>query len=331
VGVRMLTIARKTVRPALRLFLAISFVLTTLALPATVQAQEREKPRNLLQFLFGGDKSDTRKARPGANSKARSKSVRTKARVAEPEVAEVAKAENAKVVLVVGDFMASGLSEGLVEVYAENPAVRVVERSNGSSGFVRPDFHDWPAEAATLIDELKPAAVVIMLGANDRQQMKIGETREQPMSEPWVKEYTARATAFGEVVRGKNVPLIWVGAPSFKLKKMTSDMLVLNDLYRAAAVTVRAEFVDIWDGFVDENGCAAATASISPAPASARSPSTSRSRWRRSWATPPPAARAPRLSSSAPVSRPSTRSPSTAQCRSPSWIRNSTAAASFLA
>ncbi|MGE0500458.1 MAG: DUF459 domain-containing protein [Rhizobiaceae bacterium] len=250
----MTMIAGMAGRAVLQVLVAVSFAVAMLALPPVVHAQERDKPRNLFQFIFGGGKSETRKAAPRANSKVRSKSVRTKARTAEQEVAEVEKVENAKVVLVVGDFMASGLAEGLVEVFAQNPAVQVVARTNGSSGFVRPDFHDWPAEAEALIDELKPAAVIVMIGANDRQQMRIGEVREQSMSEAWLKEYAIRSVAFGEVVRGRNVPLLWVGAPSFKLKRMTSDMLVLNDVYRAAAESVRGEFIDIWDGFVDENG-----------------------------------------------------------------------------
>lgn len=240
-------------RLAALLLAAFAFVATGLLAPVGASAQEREKPRNLFQFLFGGDRSDNRKAAPGANSKARSKGVR-KAKPAEPEVVAIEKSPTAKVVLVVGDFMAAGLAEGLVEVYAQNPEVRVVERSNGSSGFVRPDFHDWPTEVQALIETEKPAAVIVMLGSNDRQQMTIGETREQPMTDPWIKEYTVRSEAFGNTVRTGRVPLLWVGMPAFKSKKMTSDMLALNDVYRAAAQATGGEFVDIWDGFVDEAG-----------------------------------------------------------------------------
>ena len=62
-----------------------------------------------------------------------------------PRAAEVAKADDASRVLVVGDFMASALSKGLVEAYAEKSAVLVVDASNGSSGLVRDDYYDWTA------------------------------------------------------------------------------------------------------------------------------------------------------------------------------------------
>ncbi len=71
--------------------------------------------------------------------KARSKPV---ARKAEPEVPVVEKAPDARTVLVIGDFMASGLAEGLETVFAENPAIRIADRAKGSSGLVRDDFYD---------------------------------------------------------------------------------------------------------------------------------------------------------------------------------------------
>ena len=61
-------------------------------------------------------------------------------------------APDARTVLVVGDFMASGLAEGLTRAFAQNPDIRIVDRTNGSSGFVRDDFYDWPDRIKTLIE-----------------------------------------------------------------------------------------------------------------------------------------------------------------------------------
>ena len=40
---------------------------------------------------------------------------------------------------------------------------------------------------------------------------------------------------------------------------MTDDMLAFNDVYHAAAQDTGGEFVDIWEGFVDENGAFVST------------------------------------------------------------------------
>jgi hypothetical protein len=181
------------------------------------------------------------------------------ARVTEPEVPVVEKQADAKIVLVVGDFLAGGLAEGLAEAYAENPRVKIVDRSNGSSGFVRDDFFDWPGEITGIVEAEKPSAIVVMLGSNDRQQMKVGGEREEIRSEAWTKEYELRAEKFGKAIADGKVPFIWVGMPAFKSSKLTSDMLAFNDIYRTAAEGATAEFIDIWDGFVDENGAFVAT------------------------------------------------------------------------
>ena len=173
---------------------------------------------------------------------------------AEPQTPIAEKVPDARTVLVVGDFMASGLAEGLDTAFAENPGIRIVVRSNGSSGFVRDDFYNWPEQIKTLIETEKPAAVVVMLGSNDRQQMRVGDVREQPRSENWTKEYERRTDALGKAIADAKVPFVWVGMPAFRIPKMTSDMLAFNDIYHSAAESGGGEFVDIWDGFVDENG-----------------------------------------------------------------------------
>ncbi|BCH23062.1 SGNH/GDSL hydrolase family protein [Mesorhizobium sp. L-8-3] len=236
-------------------------VLTAIAIaaPSALAQEQQRRPRNLLELLFG--RSDrgaeqVRPQRPAAGSKkTRKKSAKVRPRPSpEPEIVVVDKSQTAQAVLVVGDFMGSGLAEGLEAVFAENPEVRVIDRTKGSSGFVRSDYYDWPTEVEKLIDEEKPVVVVAMLGSNDRQQMRVGTTREAPLSESWTREYQARALAFAAAVSEREVPLIWVGQPSFQSKKMLSDMLALNGIYSQAAEAAEATFVDIWDGFVDENG-----------------------------------------------------------------------------
>ena len=138
--------------------------------------------------------------------------------------------------------------------YAQNPDIKIIDRSDGSSGFVRSDFHDWPADIKMLIEAEKPAAVVIMMGANDRQQMKIGDTKEPPLSDNWTKEYQARTDALVAAIKQRSLPFVWVGLPAFKSAKVSSDLIAFNDIYRKSAESVGGAFVDIWDGFVDENG-----------------------------------------------------------------------------
>jgi hypothetical protein len=241
---------------AVMLSLVLTGAGTVATAPAYAQEQAVKKPWSLRDMLFFSRKKPRLEVdEPPVKSKARVKSAKQKSATrAEPKIAIVEKLPDAKVVLVVGDFVGAATAEGLNAVFASNPRVRIVDRTSGSSGFVRPDHFDWPSQIAAMIETEKPAVVVFTAGANDRQQMRIDTKREPVRSEAWTKEYTARAGTFAKAVSNMRTPLVWMGAPAFKLSKMNSDMLALNEIFRSVTTETSGEFVDVWDGFVDENG-----------------------------------------------------------------------------
>lgn len=73
-------------------------------------------------------------------------------------------------------------------------------------------------------------------------------------SEAWEQIYTKRIDDTIAAMKSKGVPVLWVGLPSIRGTKSTADAVYLNDLYRARAEKAGIVYVDIWDGFVDENG-----------------------------------------------------------------------------
>lgn len=252
------------------------FLLTVLLLLATLawtgdaaEAQEVIRRQNFFERLFGGPRqrqaqppaafveppAQTRtRAAPAPQRRARTRvpSDHRPSRNAAAPAAE--KLENALAVLVVGDFLASGLAEGLTAAYAEAPGVRIVERSNGSSGFVRNDYYDWIAQIGPILEEVDPAVIVVMIGSNDRQSLVLNGQVERPGTEAWRREYVQRIENFTKTIQAEGVPIIWTGLPPFRSQAMSTDMLAFNDLYKQATEEVGGTFVDIWDGFADENG-----------------------------------------------------------------------------
>ncbi|WP_102961188.1 SGNH/GDSL hydrolase family protein [Mangrovicella endophytica] len=248
---------------------AVLLVLAGLLLPSVTVAQER--PRTIIEMLFGGGGGVSRSRPPArverrqaprkkvaprrSKALAAKRSRETRPEPSAPAVAAVAKKPDARTILVIGDFLADSLTKGLTDIYAANDAVQIVGKVNGSSGLVRTDHYDWQGKLGTFIDEFKPAAVVVMLGSNDRQAITgLPSGAIQPRTDAWASEYGKRAGALGQIVRTRNLPLVWVGMPAFKFDKMSEDMLFLNDIYRKAAADASGEFVDVWDGFVDANG-----------------------------------------------------------------------------
>src|ERR1700720_1118086 len=73
-------------------------------------------------------------------------------------------------------------------------------------------------------------------------------------TDQWAALYAKRIDAMIAALKSKGVPVIWVGLPAIRGTKSTSDLSYLDELYRERAERAGIIYVDIWDGFVDEDG-----------------------------------------------------------------------------
>ena len=73
-------------------------------------------------------------------------------------------------------------------------------------------------------------------------------------TDEWAALYAKRIDAMIAALKSKGVPVIWVGLPAIRGTKATGDMSYLDELYRQRAERAGIIYVDIWDGFVDEDG-----------------------------------------------------------------------------
>jgi lysophospholipase L1-like esterase len=73
-------------------------------------------------------------------------------------------------------------------------------------------------------------------------------------TEEWAEQYSRRIDATLAALKSGGVPVFWVGLPSIRGPKSTSDMLYLNDLFRTRAEKAGVTYIDVWDGFVDDGG-----------------------------------------------------------------------------
>ncbi len=273
-----------------RLFFVFCILaLTGIALPSTgyftggafvgtAQAQDaKPKRKNLLELLFGDfrKKNAAKNATSAPNAAKRvdvnkPKSKKSKkspsgsatasggsssaAGVAAVVATTVEKAEDASKVLVIGDFMASQLSDGLVRQFASNPGIVIVDGAVSLSGMVRDDVRDWPGTISAMIDEEKPVAVIALVGMNDRQLISTAEGRVDKLTDGWNSIYEARTDSLAKTIREKRVPLIWVGLPPVDKTSMNADYLQFNEMYRKAVEAYGGLYVDVWDGYVDTEG-----------------------------------------------------------------------------
>jgi uncharacterized protein len=73
-------------------------------------------------------------------------------------------------------------------------------------------------------------------------------------TDPWATLYAKRIDDMIAALKSKGVPIVWVGLPAIRGTKATSDMSYLNELYRERAEKAGIVYIDIWDGFIDDEG-----------------------------------------------------------------------------
>ena len=207
-------------------------------------------------------------------------------------------------IMVFGDSMADWLAYGLEQAYADTPEIGILRRHRTSSGLIRTEgrndprgeYPDWPLAAKEMIAAQKPKFVVMMIGMNDRRQIKEAPqpvrakpassaspdavdpaARELDTPEPapatapeapasrgtkalefrtdaWSEAYIRRIDDTIAALKTAGVPIFWVGLPPQRSQRTAADIPFLNDLYRSRADKAGIIYVDVWDGFVDEDG-----------------------------------------------------------------------------
>jgi hypothetical protein len=184
--------------------------------------------------------------------------------------------------MVFGDAMADWLGYGLELAYADSPEVSIVRQHRTNSGLIRPDvrndpqgeYPDWPKMAHEMIAVQKPKFVLMMIGLNDRKQIREATQSDKPaetatITEPataggnraldfrtdaWSDAYIRRIDDTIASLKTSGVPVFWVGLPLLRGEKSSADIPFLNDLYRSRADKAGIVYIDVWDGFVDEDG-----------------------------------------------------------------------------
>ena len=148
--------------------------------------------------------------------------------------------------LVTGDSFAYYLGQQLAA--QRKPRITTVE-SRHSSGLSRPDFFDWTARARVQV-KTAPGGVVVFLGANDCQPIRVGGTGRWVTvgSDPWAAEYRRRAAELMRTYVGNAArSVLWVGLPIVAKPDIAACYRTMNAATRAAARDVRGvTWVDSW-------------------------------------------------------------------------------------
>lgn len=212
----------------------------------SIELAQRRKRRTLMDMLFGSEPVAPPPPPPVVKKAPKPAPV---AKLPPPKP-KIEKAPNATRLAVIGDSMAADLSEAMDRFYAEDPNLAVINMSVGSSGFVRDDYFNWNKAASEQIADQSFDIALVFIGINDRQNLN----GAKPLTEAWTEAYRARIANFLDQMRVAGKPVIWVGLPPMKGKSFGQDMGQISSIQRLATFAGGAEFVDIYERFLNEDG-----------------------------------------------------------------------------
>lgn len=241
-----------------RIFALLLIVLfaTVEVAPAFAQAETRievaqqQKRRTLFDVLFGSEPQPT----PPPPQVQRSQPRQAAPAALPPPKPQVEKAENATRLAVFGDSMAVDLAKALERFYAEDPNLVVINQGVGSSGFVRDDYFDWNKTIGEQIAADSFDLAVVIIGVNDRQEIRVDGQSYNSLTPQWTAAYQARLNDFLGQLRAARKPVIWVGLPPMSKTEYSAAMSQISALYKMAAFSGGAEYLDIYDRFLGEDG-----------------------------------------------------------------------------
>lgn len=162
-------------------------------------------------------------------------------------------AENYRI-LVIGDALGGGLGAGLTRMADLETGFEVTNRFKEESGVARPEVHDWGVALPKLLEGDAFDAVVVLLGSNDRQAIRIDAQRFEFDTPEWVAAYKSRTDRILDVLLAAGVKVYWVSIPPMADPEYDAAMRKIADLQRERVDAKGASFVDIRKAFLNPDG-----------------------------------------------------------------------------
>jgi hypothetical protein len=156
-------------------------------------------------------------------------------------------------ILVIGDALAGGLGAGLSRM-ADTETYVVTNRFNEESGLARPEVYDWADRLPKILESNSFDVIVVMLGTNDRQQIRDGNLRYAFGTPEWTQAYEAQLDRLLNELAASGASIYWIGLPPMGDPEYDEAMTAISALQKARAEAKDVRFIDMRPFFLSEDG-----------------------------------------------------------------------------
>ncbi len=157
-------------------------------------------------------------------------------------------------ILIVGDQMAGGMGAGITRMADGDDTIEVVNRFNESSGLTRPEIYDWAAAIPKMAEGKNFTAAFILIGLNDRRDMRTGDKVLPFGSAEWKALYAQRVDAMLDALKAQNIKVFWMGEPPMGDAGLDADLQMLSGLVKERVAAKGESFIDLRAPFLGSDG-----------------------------------------------------------------------------
>jgi len=156
--------------------------------------------------------------------------------------------------LVLGDRLGAQLAQGLADsTVPERAKLAIIAQTSDDSGFLNGNV-DWVSKIPGAVAAGRPNVTILVLGSEDLQPIREGSQVLEPLTERWTEAYGRRVDEVLIALRERAGRAIVVGLAPVANASLSEDYARLNEIVRARAARAGLPFVNVWDGFVDDDG-----------------------------------------------------------------------------
>jgi hypothetical protein len=157
---------------------------------------------------------------------------------------------------IAGDSMMGLPGMALVNLSNKTKLIKPKLDYHISTGLVRPDAFNWPAQIQQQVKTFDPGAAAVMFGANDNQGIETASGDVYSFgTDGWKQEYRKRVQdVIGLMFQAGVRRIYWIGQPMMPSSSFNSQLRLMNEIYQDAAKdNYGVEYVDTWS-LLSKNG-----------------------------------------------------------------------------
>ena len=159
-------------------------------------------------------------------------------------------------VLIIGDSLGGSLWNGVYHHYHGDRSVKLIRHTRVSTGIAREDEYDWNKAAKQLVKRHKIDIVLMLIGGNDGQPIRVKgkRYRERFGTQPWQKTYGDRVEALINTFQEAGAKFYWVGMPIQRSRRQDKFGRTINDIFAERCKKTGARYIDIYKMFSAPSG-----------------------------------------------------------------------------